>query len=251
MATLTRRVVRLVAVVGTIPAVGIAVGYRTRTLQADASDSGVRRVYKVSDLPIYSVSATDKTETDHSVSNKKNVVEEQITVARRAVQEFFGQFEDVYDKVRTTTSTGIEHSRATLDYLQNSPGDLPRVAFIAASGLGGIVLGFRGGILRKLTYGSVAAVSCTAICYPKKTVELSYSSIDYLKEQWKENVGVDLVQQYWPFRKDEPSDAQPTTPASETSSDRKPESKEKRPKPKGDLGQSNPEDKDLYSTRSS
>lgn len=47
----TRRVLRLVAVVGTIPAVGVAVGCRIRSLQAaEANASGEHRVYRVCDV---------------------------------------------------------------------------------------------------------------------------------------------------------------------------------------------------------
>ncbi|BFZ21581.1 hypothetical protein BsWGS_24620 [Bradybaena similaris] len=247
MATLTRRVLRLAAVVGTIPAVGVAVGYRIRSLQAaEASASGEHRIYRVCDLPLYPRSDTQAQHLEHKVTYPRNVVEEQIGIVRKAVQDFLGQFVGAYETVKVTTETGIEHSRATLDYIQNNPGELPRVAFIAVAGMGGIVLGYRGGILRKLTYGSIAAVSCAAVCYPKRTVELSQASLDNVKELWKENVGEDLLEKYWPFHKDNQNEA-----SEPSSSNHKTEGNDKHSGLKGDPGQSNPADKDLYSTRSS
>ena len=35
-------------------------------------------------------------------------------------------------------------SSATLDFVQNNPGELPRVAFITVGSLGGFILGYRG-----------------------------------------------------------------------------------------------------------
>lgn len=32
----------------------------------------------------------------------------------------------------------------SLDYIQNNPGELPRVIFITVAGMGGIVLGYKG-----------------------------------------------------------------------------------------------------------
>uniref|UniRef100_A0A0B6YW55 MICOS complex subunit n=1 Tax=Arion vulgaris TaxID=1028688 RepID=A0A0B6YW55_9EUPU len=252
MATLTRRALRLVAIVGTIPAVGIAAGYRIRSLQAaEAGSSGAHRVYKVYDLPMYQSSESESQQGNLDIAYPRNIIEENIGVIRKSVQDFLGQYEGVYDQVNTTAETGVEHFKSSLDYIQNNPGDLPRVVFIAIAGMGGIVLGYRGGPLRKLTYGSLAAVSCSALCYPKKTVELSHSSVDYVKQLWNENVGEDLVNKYWPFRKDDQSETSQVTPEPETSSDEKTENSQRQPKVKGDIGQSNPADKDLYSTRSS
>ncbi|CAG5135352.1 unnamed protein product [Candidula unifasciata] len=268
MATLTRRVLRLVAVVGTIPAVGVAVGYRIRSLQA-AERTGERRIYRVCDLPLYPSPDTDVQQVEQKNTYPRNVVEEQIGVVRKEVQGFLGQFANTFETVRVTTETGIEHSKATLDYIQNNPGELPRVVFIAVAGMGGIVLGYRGGILRKLTYGSIAAVSCASVCYPKKTVELGQTSLDYVKELWKENVGEDLLDKYWPFHKGEHWEKEDRernekleifletiiiflqTISQSSSSADKTEGQGKQSGLKGDPGQSNPADKDLYSTRSS
>jgi hypothetical protein len=46
------------------------------------------------------------------------------------------------------------------------------VAVITVAGLGGLLLGHKGGVLRKTFYSSVAAAVALSACYPKQSANL-------------------------------------------------------------------------------
>ena len=58
---------------------------------------------------------------------------------------------------------------ATIDYIRDDETLLPKVGVVTIAGLGGLLLGHKGGALRKTFYSSVAAAVALSACYPKQT----------------------------------------------------------------------------------
>ena len=58
-----------------------------------------------------------------------------------------------------------------------------------------------GSILRRLIYGSVAGLSCAALCYPQFTVNLTRQGAESVKEKWGEFRVDELKNGNWPFVK--------------------------------------------------
>ena len=63
-------------------------------------------------------------------------------------------------------------SSATLDYIRDDETLFPKVGVVTIAGLGGLLLGHRGGALRKTFYSSVAAAVALSVCYPKQSSNL-------------------------------------------------------------------------------
>ncbi|KAK3782570.1 hypothetical protein RRG08_028065 [Elysia crispata] len=206
MAPLAKSALKLGVVVGTVPAACIALGYRMRAVQASGNNNQEGpRIIRACDLPIYTVSKNEN-DTEPETTYPRNSVEEQIASARRTVQDFFNQYKEAYEGAKEKIEIGVEHSKSTLDFVQNNPGELPRVAFISVGSLGGFILGYRGSILRRLIYGSVAGLSCAALCYPQFTVNLTRQGAESVKEKWGEFRVDELKNGNWPFVKDESKD---------------------------------------------
>ncbi|KAH9498279.1 hypothetical protein Btru_009575 [Bulinus truncatus] len=257
MASVTRQIFRLAVVAGTVPIIGVAVGYRMRSQQLAASSTNEKRFYKVRDIPLYPVS---KKEEVIEEPYPRNALEANISNVRKSVVQFFDQYQESFETIKRKTVTSIEHSKATLEYIQTNPGELPRVIFIAVAGMGGVVLGYKGGAFKKLTYGTIAGLSCASLCYPKKSVELANQVSDHVQSLWKESGAESTLAQYWPSS-DKQVQETPVklvqkklkflaTEVSQVHTSNE-DALELSTRLEGDQGQSNPEDKDLYCTRSS
>ena len=61
---------------------------------------------------------------------------------------------------------------ATFDYVRDDQTLLPKIGFVTIAGLGGLLLGHKGGILRKTFYSSAAVTIAFSTCYPKQSVNL-------------------------------------------------------------------------------
>ncbi|RUS73400.1 hypothetical protein EGW08_018839 [Elysia chlorotica] len=262
MATLAKSALKIGVVVGTVPAACIALGFRMRAVQASENSSSQAgpRIMRACDLPIYTV-AKSESDTGSETPYPRNAIEEKIGNTRRGIQDFLNQYKDTFEGAKETVETGVEHSKSTLDFVQNNPGELPRVAFISVGSLGGFILGYRGSIFRRLLYGSVAGLSCAALCYPQLTVDMSQQVSKTVGDKYHEFSLDELKQGNWPFVKNESKDEERSRKLGlpkrllnilEQKKNVPTETSNTVPvEVQGDLGQSNPEDKDLYSTRSS
>ena len=66
----------------------------------------------------------------------------------------------------------IYFSIATIDYIHDDQTFLPKVGVITIAGLGGLLLGHKGGTTRKTFYSSVAAMVALSACYPKQSANI-------------------------------------------------------------------------------
>lgn len=61
---------------------------------------------------------------------------------------------------------------ATIDYIRDDETFFPKVGVVTIAGLGGLLLGHRGGVVRKTFYSSVAALVALSACYPKQSANI-------------------------------------------------------------------------------
>jgi hypothetical protein len=61
---------------------------------------------------------------------------------------------------------------ATYDYIRDDETFFPKVGVVTIAGLGGLLLGHKGGVLRKTFYSSVAVAVALSACYPKQSANL-------------------------------------------------------------------------------
>jgi hypothetical protein len=61
---------------------------------------------------------------------------------------------------------------ATVDYIRDDQTFFPKVGVVTIAGLGGLLLGHKGGALRKTFYSSVAVAVALSACYPKQSASL-------------------------------------------------------------------------------
>lgn len=68
---------------------------------------------------------------------------------------------------------------------------IPRVGAVILGGMSGIIMGVRGGILRKIFYGSIGSGIMGSICYPKDAEKIAQQSLVEVKKL--ATVGVNFV----------------------------------------------------------
>ncbi|XP_032452213.1 apolipoprotein O-like isoform X7 [Nasonia vitripennis] len=104
-------------------------------------------------------------------NTEQGILEQGFGTVRKSVQDVLKQFTGYTDVVTNTIDTGVAHSQVTLDYLREETNVLPRIGAVGVGGLSGLILGLRGGKLKKLVYSSTGALVVASICYPKQAQE--------------------------------------------------------------------------------
>lgn len=114
-------------------------------------------------------------------------LEQQIGAIRRSMQGVSSQWHNISDTVSLKVQTGMEHSRHMVEYLQEEDNTMPRLGAVVIGGLSGLILGLRGGFLKRTMYFSTGALTVGAICYPRKAQE-SFESAKYYA-----NIGYNFI----------------------------------------------------------
>ncbi|KAF8567313.1 hypothetical protein P879_07342 [Paragonimus westermani] len=135
---------------------------------------------RVKDLPIYSEFPEKDVEYRLELRTP-NAVEakliDYIKPVRSSFQKWFCCFEKTTEDSlsrATLTSKCISYfvmivCLALYEHVRDEPTILARSGFITVCGLGGLILGYRGGIARKILYTSLSTTLATAACYPDVT----------------------------------------------------------------------------------
>ncbi|XP_055707207.1 MICOS complex subunit MIC27-like, partial [Phlebotomus papatasi] len=144
-------------------------------------------ICKPSELPLYE-SLHDKVKKDcgckHAESSSGSykseiegairVVRQEIGEAAKMVSSNRKQLTDAYDKAKDQTIF-------IRNYLNEEQNTIPRIGAVAIGGLTGFIFGLRGGLIRRLFYGSLGAGAIAAVCYPKEAEKLSHEGLGELK----------------------------------------------------------------------
>ncbi|XP_014662538.1 PREDICTED: MICOS complex subunit Mic26-like [Priapulus caudatus] len=208
---------------------------------------------KLVDLPIYGNPA-DSAQYEYT-EEKPNALHENISAARKWVWEWWDACEDTINYVQGKYDIGASHTRSTLDYLQNDPSAVPRASAISLAGLGGFLVATvrRGGVPKKLAYPTLGVAAMASLCYPRECVDTWRRAYDASAD-----LACDSAEQYLGLRLTRRRAPLASSSASSHGDDDTPAGSHDDVKPalvlksmEIDLGQSNKEDKDLYSNKSS
>ncbi|KAL8575965.1 hypothetical protein ACOMHN_051983 [Nucella lapillus] len=205
---------------------------------ADDADSEGKRV-RITELSVY-----DNPEDSfqyRAVPEEVSPLRQVISDARQAAWEYLETVQETTDKVKVKFETGKAHTEGLIDYLQNDPGMVPRAAVITVAGLGGIVAGYRGGVMRKLFFSATAVAAAASLCYPNEAVSLTSEAYEVTQETFRA---------LWPSDDSSSEGSRVVQESSPTTSNNQTTTIAGQSPISGDPGQSKEEDKDLYTTRS-
>lgn len=145
------------------------------------------KMLRPSELPIYSLDDAYSKDIPCSGTESPSILEQQIGAIRRSLQGVSSQWHVMSDTISFNVHTGMEHGRHLVEYLQEEDNTMPRLGAVVIGGLSGLILGFRGGLLKRAMYFSTGALTVGAICYPRKAQE-SFESAKYYA-----NIGYNFI----------------------------------------------------------
>ncbi|CAF1269881.1 unnamed protein product [Rotaria sp. Silwood1] len=153
------------------------------------------RIVRVRDLPIYydvknddtyrSVPQTNDNQLKTNTTKNKNWLYPYVSQIRQSVQETWNDNEALRSRIARGIETGGAHAKTTIDYIHDDQTFLPKVGVVTIAGLGGLLLGHKGGPIRKTFYSSVAALVALSACYPKQSANLLDQVYIRIKDQSK------------------------------------------------------------------
>lgn len=153
-----------------------------------------KRLKKPSELSIYECPA-DNVEYE-LVEEKPGAVENGVRYVRTSLSPYYGTVAAGSERVGNIYSTAVEHSKSSYEYITQEDNTIARAMAISLGGLGGLVLGARGGIFKKLIFASMGAGAAAAACYPKEAKEFSQNYLVVARNQVtagvKQTTGYDL-----------------------------------------------------------
>lgn len=210
----------------------------------------------IKDLPIYGESSNEQLKPIWVVveKNEKTQLEEIVTNFRQSVCSLMKQFQDQTNQSVQYYEQSRESLKNNIDYIRSETNIIPKFAFISLSGLGGILLGYKKSIFRKILYSSLLATSSAALCYPK---ESKYFYTKGYEASSKE--AMDFYRKHiWPEEKKTMKKTQVVENTVKKIDDKDTvvkldsqtiESSKPSKNVKGDRGQSREEDEDMYTSR--
>ncbi|XP_022258553.1 MICOS complex subunit MIC27-like isoform X3 [Limulus polyphemus] len=189
-----------------------------------------------------------------------------ISTLRKTASQYLYTVEETKERASQIYETAIAHSKGTYDYITHDDNAIPRAIVITVGGLGGLLLGARGGLMKKITYSGTGMLVVASLCYPRQAIELTQRGYKVVRDQ-----SVSMVKEYTVskrihlygydlkdlFSLKNFTSTQLPTPTideigqqgEEKQSNEVTNTKDKNVQ--GDPGMSNPEDKDMYTTRGS
>jgi len=210
---------------------------------AEENESQKSRKIKPAELPIYDITSNIEYEV---LPEEITPFRQNVSMFRKALWDFMKQFEDTTEIVKQKYEISKTHTNDALTYIQEDAGFLPRAIIITVAGMGGIVAGYRGKFFRKATFATIGMVTTAAICYPHQAVDISEVGWNQVKGEAKNLMRLTLTGKGSVSEKDSNSDVameKDKTVSLNSLSTVKVDKSQK------DYGQSNKEDKDMYTTR--
>lgn len=216
---------------------------------------------KPRDLPIYSDdSAVSQYEL---VPYETSSLQQYVSVVRTQIWKLSDGCQGAIEKTKSVYHSTEKTTKDIVEFIKTEENLAPRAGIIGLAGLSGLVLARKGGIFKKLFYTGTLTAGAASLCYPYQAVRIAKSEWQWVNDR----IGLDEVYQQTrdkigSMTSSEKTPAPVDTPAAPSQS--KPEKlQDKTPPPQAstmdtvkldeslmDHGQSNPADKDMYSTRS-
>ncbi|CAK9814764.1 MICOS complex subunit MIC27 [Anthophora quadrimaculata] len=127
-----------------------------------SNETQEKKLIKPSELPIYSVE--DGYSKQMPCVGYPSIIEDNIRKVRQSV----GEIKHSLDKITNDVSNTLENLKFVVDYLQDEANHLPRIGAVGIGGLSGLILGLRGGMLKRLFYTTAGAGIVGCVCFPRE-----------------------------------------------------------------------------------
>ncbi|XP_069749755.1 MICOS complex subunit Mic27-like [Narcine bancroftii] len=196
-----------------------------------------------------------------------------ISAVRQTLQPYASQCKGAYNAAKRGAENSIAFGKDAYVFLKNPPeGFFPRMGVIMVSGFAGLVIASKGSRVQKMAYPVGLLAVGLAICYPQKAIAVtkfsgqtmytfSQGSYEAIRSLWKVSLQVTKNEDLEITKIPEPQPNQEEGSALPLAENQQPTSEIAFVSAEGkqmipldlnlqDHGQSNPEDKDLYTTRS-
>lgn len=144
----------------------------------DSCDPCTGKLLRRTELPLY---GQDTPEKDTQCEEPSNL-EKGISAVRKELWVWHDKYAGYREKIVEVAVTGKEHTAVLIDQLRKDELPVPRSGAIAISGVAGLVLGLRGGWFKRIFYGSTCAGLMAAVCYPKEVAGISQDTLATTKK---------------------------------------------------------------------
>lgn len=128
-------------------------------------NSEEKKLVKATELPLH---GNPNPPRDCIMVERPGVLEQQIRKIRTTLQPYFSPIGSGYDRVKDFVSVGVAHSQGAIHRLGENQNSIVNALVIATSGLIGIGLARKRGIIKKFLYGSVFVTGAIGACYPEQ-----------------------------------------------------------------------------------
>ncbi|XP_033640714.1 MICOS complex subunit MIC27-like [Asterias rubens] len=180
-----------------------------------------------------------------------------VSIVRQNVWTVSDSVQGAVEKVKQAYKFAEQKEKDIVEFVKTEEGFYQRAGVITLAGLTGVVLARKGGMLRKIFYSGGLMTATASLCYPYQVVRITKAEYEALKTFWSDSVGSGVAervkermsgaiakkqteepvmsnQEDTPTPGDDVTETAPSTDAVELQADH---------------GMSNPEDKDMYTTR--
>lgn len=161
-----RKVVIVSPALGLIPVVKAAVPVKSEPQRPSPM--------RPSDLPVYEAPHADY--ADHLTDKKKTeksylytVLSEPVSVVRQNVQVVWKRTESIKNAVQDQYHEVQDRSSWIIKYLREEQNKEQRYGAVVIGGVTGFIFGLRGGIIRRLFYGTIGTGIMGSVCFPEET----------------------------------------------------------------------------------
>lgn len=225
-------------------------------MKVDAAEKlpQVQTLVKPKDLPLY---PEENEEWELQVDDRENnALEDVISKVREQIWKMSDACQGAIDTTRNVYNKAEKTTTDVVTYIKTEEGFFPRAGVISLAGLTGIVLARKGGIFRKFVYSGGLMSGTAALCYPYKAVQLSQAEYNWVKDKLTElydsqtTEKKDSSTEPVPAKDEEKKSEDTSSSDSSSPSDGSSPVDTAKSDSDKDYGQSNPADKDMYTTRS-
>ncbi|KAH8382104.1 hypothetical protein KR009_001898 [Drosophila setifemur] len=162
------------ATMGLLAAVTVKAAPETQKQANNQADCSL--TCRPSELPIYgSLRKTEPKPERHRTQEQDSVLHRNLETGVRYVRE---EIQSGYNSVAGQAGvvgqyleTAKEHTRHTIDLLNEPQNSLHRSGAIVVGGLAGFIFGARGGFIKKVVYTGIGAGAVASLCYPRQAEE--------------------------------------------------------------------------------
>lgn len=125
-----------------------------------------KKLVRATELPLH---GNPNPPRDCITVDRPGVLEQQVRKVRTTLQPYLSPIGTGYERVSDFLAVGVAHSSSAIQRLGENQNSIVNALVIAGSGLFGIGLARKRGIIRKFLYGSVFVTGAIGACYPEQT----------------------------------------------------------------------------------